>query len=288
MLPWFRDRLYLVALLVCLAAVVCLAVVAAHRPGGQGWTFDATTYTALSTVFSTLLSVGLLSLIVELFLRESYARALRRFLELKTTLVESGLVNVESDRPTDLLKRIEAATSIQAIVRDPHAWVMAYYSSVMKAAVRRPVKVILLFPDAESEYFRAVAESLDLTVEELRQNIELAMGALKQQWGSAGPIHVGSSILIKTTHLPLYEVTCIDQFAVCVLGSSVEHRQGARGMILSFEGAKGEANWFAQQIASVSEAGEVWAADDRTPAPGRRNRKSQAANDTELDGKVWK
>ncbi|WP_133434167.1 hypothetical protein [Aeromicrobium phragmitis] len=286
MLPWFRERLYLVALLVCIAAIAGLLTVAAHGPGGRGWSLDQTTYTALSTIFSTLLSVGLLSLIVELFLRESYARALRRFLGLKATLVESGLVDVVSDKPSDLLKRIEGATEIKAIVRDPNAWVLAYYSSVMKAAVKRPVKVVLLFPDVDSDYFNSVAESLDFSATELRQNIELAMGALKQQWGSAGPVHSDSSIVVKTTHLPLYEIICVDQYAVCSLEASVEHRQGARRIVLVFEGDQSESTWFAEQIESASEAGEVWAADGRTPAPSRKNRIPQAPDGTTRDGKV--
>ena len=283
MLPLFRDRLYLVALLVCIGAVGGLIAVASHAPSanGSGWEFDQTTYTVLATMLSTALSVGLLSLIVELFLRESYARALRRFLNLKTTLVQSGLLDI-SVRPGDLSERIERATTVRAIARDPHAWVLAHYSSVVMAAVKRQVHVSLLVPDAEGEHFPAVAESLDVTPDELRNNIDLALGALKQQWGSVGPIHPGSTISVRAVQLPLYDITCVDDLAICTLGSSVEYRQGTRRVVLSFEGADGEAQWLRSQIGAAEEAGELWAADDRTPPPRRRSMRSQDLVETDV------
>ena len=276
MLERFRDKLFLIALGVSAISLMFLWGVARYQPipNAVGWRLGQTTYTVLSDAASALLSIGLISLIFELFLRESYARALRKFLELKGALVTSGLVDIKSGA-VDLSARIAHATTVRAVVRDPQAWVLAHYSSIVAAAVKRSVDVTLLFPDSESTHFPAVAESLDYSPEELRTSLELALSAIKQRWGTAGTIHAGSKIAVKTVQLPLYELTCIDDFAVCTFDSSVEHRQGGTQYSFSFSGGGHPIDWFESQISSVGDAGELWAGDDRTPAPRRRSSQLQ-------------
>lgn len=275
MLDRFRDRLVRVALAVSIIALALLYVLARLQPDpdADGWRLGQTTYTVLTDACSALLSIGLLSLIFELLLRESYARALRKFLGLKGALVASGLTDIKTGS-VDLSARLAHATTVQAVVRDPHAWVLAHYSDVVAAATSRATTITLLFPDVDSPHFPALAESLDYSQDELRNSLDLAVSAIQQRWGTVGRIHAGSTIVVKTVQLPLFEITCVDDYAVCALDSSIEHRQGGPGLVFVFEGDGPPSNWFKEQIMSATEAGELWAGDDRTPAPRRRSRQS--------------
>jgi len=289
MLKLFRAHLWLVATIVVAVAIGALLWIASQqptnpRPAGD-WQLGNTTYSVLVDAFSALLGVGLLSLVFELFLRESYAEALQTFLRLNSAITRSGLKDID-DRAPDLSVELKAATTVKAIVRDPQAWVLAHYAYVLEAATARQTTIVLVFPDPGSPAFPAVAESLDVTESELKSGFDLALSALRQRWGTVGRIHPGSTIKVYLTALPLYEVTCIDESAVCVFDSSAEHRQGDRRLSLRFQTEGDPVTWFRKQVDELTERGEYWAADDRTPAALRRNRLHAAKARKPIEGQA--
>lgn len=291
MLKLFRAHLLLVATIVVAIALLGLVVVSTQQPTASPaageWQLDQTAYTVLVDAFSALLGVGLLSLIFELFLRESYAEALQDFLRMNSAITRSGLKGIGNAAP-DLAEELKAASTIKAIVRDPQSWVLSYFTHVLHAATHRQTTILLVFPDPRSPSFAAVAESLDVTEAELQSGFDLALTAMQQRWGTVGKIHPGSTIKVYLTALPLYEVTCIDESAVCVFDASAEHRQGGKRLSLRFETEGDPVAWLVSQIDVLATGGEYWEADARTPAASRRNQISNvihkpAAGESSID-----
>jgi hypothetical protein len=276
MLGRFRERVALVAIAVSAVAIIGLVLVEAFQPGRPGWNFGQTAYSALTDCLAALLSIGLLSLIFELFLRESFAESLRRFLRLNTALTKSGLVEISSS-VTDLNARLVAARKILVIARNPHEWVLAHYSSVLTAASQRPVETVVVFPDPDSAHFAAVAESLDYSEQELRSNFDLAMSAIRQRWGTTGRLREGSTIAVKTAAMPLYDVSCADNFAAFSLDASVEHNQGGEQLVFTFDGHGPPVEWLTTQFEAATNAGEEWAGDSRTTSSRRAERSAENA-----------
>lgn len=94
---YFRTRLVVTAVIVTVASGFALAaflLFATPTPNFANNTYSGPLSPGLFTLFETLLSVvisiGTISLIYELFLRETYADDLSRFLNLKAAIVNSG------------------------------------------------------------------------------------------------------------------------------------------------------------------------------------------------------
>jgi len=122
--PWvnaslnpFRNKLARTAILVTVLSTALLIMVSWRSPGEGSWRLGTTSYTVLTTLLSTIISIGVLSLIWEYFLRASYARSLHHYLSLKSSLVATGL----SHRAEICEQRQLVAEACARLKREKHA-----------------------------------------------------------------------------------------------------------------------------------------------------------------------
>lgn len=132
-----RLRTALVALASAVLAAIALAVgPSAESRLGIAW----------AATWATVLSISFVTGIYDLFLRESYADAMRRFIGLNSTVVRTGLqaLDEEADLPWERL--FDVTTTVTFILVAPQRAV-GYMNSLMRAARGRSVSVRFCFPD---------------------------------------------------------------------------------------------------------------------------------------------
>lgn len=198
---------------------------------------DPGLFGALETCLETALAIAAISLIFEIFLRETYARTLRRYLRLGAALVRSGLQHVGRNPDTDWKGIIEPATTITALVRDPSQWLIPSLAHIIVAAQKRAVDVTLGFPDPDSAQLPAIAESVGLDAPTLKHNIETAVKSIQNQWQAHRPHMKQDSAMRVVAYgdIPLVEVLAADEATVCLLAQPIKHPLGEWQMSLVFE-----------------------------------------------------
>lgn len=264
----FRNRLAGTAIVMSIASTGFLILVAWRSPGDGGWRLDETTYAVLTSLLSTVISIGILSLIWEYFLRRSYARSLHHYLSLKSSLVATGLTEVSdtNEEQIDLHTELGRASRIRCIARNPIDWNLRHLNAVMKAAQSREVHVEIVVPNPDGLHLAAVASSLGLGEQDLANNISTAIDTIKTRWQQANVVASNSTIQIATLDNPLYDATVVDDLAVIELTVSTNHRPGRSGLAFRFDGQGRVAAWVRSQFDEAKVGPALWAAP-----PGSRD-----------------
>lgn len=267
--PWveaplspFRNRLAATAILVTAISVVLLVVVSWRSPGEGSWRLGDTSYAVLTTLLSTIISIGALSLIWEYVLRASYARSLHHYLALKASLVVTGLSHISdlNDKHIDLANELGRATRVRCMTRNPIDWTLRHLNSVMSAAKTHEIHVDILVPDPEGEFLGAVAQSLGLSEQELAANISTAVQTVKTRWQQAHIAASSSTIQIATVSNPLYDATVVNDMAIIELTTASDHTPGRGGLAFKFDGHGQTAAWIRSQFDDANVGAALWSA----------------------------
>lgn len=257
----FRERLVWLSVVVTLASIVALLIVANFAPDPKEvgrWNFSDTYYPVITGFIGSVFSIGALSILLEIAARKSYADDLNGFLQLKAALVKSGLVDIEAEPPHSPSEKIQQASRITAVVRDPQRWVQRNFDSVLDAAKNRSVEIELLMPDPDSPNFDSVALSIGYEPEDLRRNYDLAIDWIQQRW-NATEVRDSSTITISTVSMPLFELMVLDKTAIFSVGRTLGHKKGEAQLSMTFEKGAYPVDWLGQQLDEASRSGAVWA-----------------------------
>ena len=219
-------------------------------------------FSVIQAVATTLLGLGLLSLVAEVFLRESYGRDLLRFLHLRTAIVRSGLQHVVVDSEFDW-EPVFRSSRIDALIRDPSKWVMRNLSDLLAACEASPIAVRVFVPDVDGPMFSDVASTIGLPAEDLQRNIETTRQAVENQWhGRLSKLDKGSTFsILPYGGVPLYETVVTDRHVVLLLARAVGHEIGDENVTLSFEQSKQDypSNWLRESVGELPPSNPLWA-----------------------------
>jgi hypothetical protein len=193
---------------------------------------------ALLNVAAVLASIGVISLVYEVFLRETYAVELRSFVRIGAAVVSSGLQRVEPRSNVDWHELLESSSEIDILLRDPTVWVASQQEFVIREARRRAFEITLAVP-ASGKNFATMAESVGLTPEELRQRINISVSQLAGVWrtnAQHNQIHGGSRLRIVEFEDPLdFDMIRAGRHLVCLLNPPRKSVSGDDQVLLAFE-----------------------------------------------------
>lgn len=86
---------------------------------------------------------------------------------------------------------------IDALIRDPSAWVMRNLSDLLAACEESPIAVRVFVPDVDGPMFGEVASTVGLPADDLKRNIETTRQAVENQWhGRLSKLDKGSTFSI--------------------------------------------------------------------------------------------
>jgi hypothetical protein len=268
----FRSRTAGIAFFGVVVSVAALFLLYRYEPSPipsvravESGKLDPGLFGALATCIETVLALSAISLIFEVFLRESYAKALRRYLRLGAALVRSGLQDIRRNPDIEWKAIIEPASTIRVLVRDPSVWLIPSLAHIIVAAEKRTVNVTIGFPDPTGEALPAIAQTVGLDASTLKGNIETAVKSIQNQWQAQRPhLKHGSQIrVVAYDGIPLNEVLVADDVTVCLVAQALRHPVGEWQVASVFEQRDGQypSNVLRQALVDFDELNELWAGD---------------------------
>ena len=103
--------------------------------------------TVLVSILTTILGIGVVTLLVEFFLRKKFGTDLLRFLQLDAAVVKSGLSTLGPSTTVQFHVEMEAMDSITVLARSPGGWLNEYLPALLRTAQRRKIEITVALPD---------------------------------------------------------------------------------------------------------------------------------------------
>lgn len=164
----------------------------------------------LLAVGTTLLVAGVVGVAYEVFIRRSMARDLIKLVRLKEGLVDTGIDEILTTRPS-LHERTSASLSITHVVADTDRWLREEWPALLARAKSAAVEVTIVLP---SEKLRDVAEFLSIENEESATRIRRALDQVEREWGKLDAdkaLRNGAKVtLLRTAAAPRFELRVYD------------------------------------------------------------------------------
>lgn len=132
-----RLRTVLTAVVTAVTAAFLLAV---------GPAPDSRLGIAWVSALAAVLSIAIVTLLYELFLRESHAVALRRFIQLNSAVMRSGLRTIDEEVDVEWRQLFELSRSITFVLVSPYR-ASQYLNEILRTARGRTVRIRFCFPD---------------------------------------------------------------------------------------------------------------------------------------------
>ncbi|TDD20771.1 hypothetical protein E1218_21970 [Kribbella turkmenica] len=257
------------AAVVILLSIIGFFAIAHWAPLAPGATstdfhFGSNTYQALQQLLGAIISIGLISILYEAFLRRTYGRDLRRYLRLKSSMVASGIQDVVPAEQVEWQNVLSDAADVRIILRDPGAWLPANQPWLLASARKRELRLTIAVPDEAGPNFDLVAESCGQKPDELRSNIQAAVSHLTRRWNSeVKDLKKGTNFRVVTYRsLPTYDLVVADEVVVVSIGKA--QAEGPIGQQLAFVfdtspgGGSYPAAWLMDQLKPLDSANSIW------------------------------
>lgn len=228
-----------------------------RRGGMPQWLFSAT-----STLLSTLIAVGAVSLIVEVGLRRRFGDDLLRFLGLKEALVNTGLAEAGRSSSVDLRTRLGKIDELRYLGRSPTFFLSEQAPELLRLAQERRLRVTFGLPDPDQPGLMAdLAESMDLETDVLVEVIRAFTGSVKAQWEAVQKrLVAGTSfrVVYVSNHVP-YEACSATSFSFVGMSLPYKHDATDDYLVALFEGpSEFPSSWIASSLANLDGIPAAW------------------------------
>lgn len=211
----------------------------------------------LEALGSTLLSVGAISIIYELFLRHQIQDELLHLVDLKKSLAESQIKGGTELARIDWGPILEGATDIRCLLLEPSVWLSNNWPRVQQCLQERKTTFQVLTPDPEADYIPALAERLNIDEANYRAQLRDAAASIDDRWSAAKEgrqLHEGSSIELRyVAQAPLYSVVVSGTRSVIAVGRSLGRLGREDDLAIHFDGPATAypSRWLINQVSSV-------------------------------------
>lgn len=179
-----------------------------ERETSSGFELSDPWTTAISTVLGTILAVAIVTLLFEFRLRRSFGNDLIRFLNLKKSLVVSGLSDVDVSARMDTRSTLAHSDEILYVGRTPDAWLNENFPYLLRLGEKHQVHITVSLPDPDNDdIVTTVANGMGVPPTDLAQSIRAFITSAQAQWRAAEPrLKQGTSIrLVHARAIPLFD-----------------------------------------------------------------------------------
>lgn len=220
---------------------------------------------AILNVGSVLLSIGLISVAYEIYLRATFTRELMSLVGLQSHLEEVGVRRVQADSDLNWATLIGGARDFRILVVEPLFWVQQQLPRVITEGRLAPVTVRLFVPDPGGQHLPSLATQCASTPDALAAQIKQSFDEVRQQWTAAatGPnaLQPGSELTLwYFDEVPAAGTFIADSTAVLIVRGAVARRAGDPGVAITFERASGFSvfNWLKESTSRVEPSTPIW------------------------------
>lgn len=197
--------------------------------------------TLMYSISSTVLSIGLISFLYELWLRRTVEAELLRLVGIERSLASHHLLSARDASRIDWNTMLVEASNFRILLAEPGGWVNTNWSSIVEGGRDRPIHVELFFPDPEGERFSHVADFYDVSEVYLAEDIERASRIAEDQWKIAsgiGALSPGSKLQVRRINaFPSCSVVRADNKVTITYFSSTSRPSTDSGFALTFGGS---------------------------------------------------
>lgn len=223
-----------------LVVALLITVVAVLGYWWGGSVNDARYQALVYSISSALLSIGVVGLAYELFLRRSVSEELLRLVGVERSVVQHSLTQIGRAGDLDWPSILEPATSIWILVADPGPWIRQHWQNLVRGGADRPIELELIMPDPSGSWIDGIASSRGLSSAELTTSIRQALRIVEENWKSAterGELHHGSSVSVRLVdRYPTSTVVWAGSALVVVSFRSTHHPTADGGLALVYTG----------------------------------------------------
>jgi hypothetical protein len=251
------ERAIWLGLCACLIGFIFI-VVASNNDGA--WS------TVLANIGTALLTVGLVGITYDLFLRDRLLAEVLDVVGVKESVSSFGLREIRRSDAAKIGDLIGSASELCALPLDPILWIDRDFELICRRAKARPLALTLLLPANESPFINVLAERLGKTEREVEQILDqAARGELGDAWDASRP-HIGSTLKIQRFGgLPATGFLRSEQLIALEIGPPIRYpRHNHEGFVVVTSRAHGPLDaWLEDQIRRESEDENLSQIDQR-------------------------
>lgn len=208
-------------------------------------------YNALQAILAALLTIGVVQILADGFLRETQAGELQRLLKLKGSTVGASLEDVVPEDETDWPALLGRATEVRVLLRDPMTWLPRHQHLLIAAARRDAVTLVVGVPDDDAQAFDEIARGCGLDRAGLQAAIDTAKKTLERAWEGERRLKRGTHFQVVTyLDAPNYEVIVTTDTVVALMpGPRASGAPGTR-LAVSFgrDARRYPSQWIADEV----------------------------------------
>jgi hypothetical protein len=259
----FSDRLWTKTVLFAVLAVIAgaLMVIGAALWGGLGETVVG----GLGTVF---VSLGLITIVQEVYLREALVGELLEFVGLQRRLFDAGIQEVCGSSDLDWKAFLDGGENYRLLLIEPTVFVDRDWNHVLDSARTRPVTVEVFLPNPNGPVLSAIATAEGFTDQQFKQSLERAERSLQDSWTTAShsqpALMPGSSFELRFyDEIPAFGLLMCDDRVVLIANHVLGNQPGAAVMAFRFEAESSTLTrpWFDAQIERLRDIAPSYAAE---------------------------
>ncbi|MDO8390586.1 MAG: hypothetical protein Q7V57_08865 [Actinomycetota bacterium] len=218
---------------------------------------------AVLAILTTVLAIGLFTLLLDLRLRRAFGNDLLHFLDLKQATVTSGLTELAPSTAVDFRSEFERLDQITYLGRSPQLWLNSNLPSLLSAAERRKLKITLALPNPDQPATVAeCARALGMAAADLKTDIENFQRWVESSWTAAvSRLHLGSALRVVYVDVPpLADAISSSSFSAVMIGKPLHHAAGDESLTFKFwNGADGlPSRWLAESLHPLELANEIF------------------------------
>jgi hypothetical protein len=259
----FSERLWSRTIMFALLAVLVGAgmIIAAASWSGLG-------ETVLGGIGSVVVSLGLITIVQEVYLREALVRELLEFVGLQRRLFDAGIQEICSSPDLDWKKFLQDGETYRLLLIEPTVFVDRDWNHVLDSGRSRAISVEVYLPNPEGPSLDVVAAVEGLRNDEFKQSLERAGRSLQDSWTTAAlskPALVGGSAFALRFYdqVPALALLMCDEDIVFIANRVVDNRAGGAVMAFRFRATSNILTraWADEQIARLRELAPSYAAE---------------------------
>jgi hypothetical protein len=243
-----------VGLIAVLVAVVVLVIDA--RFSTSSWTI------AISAIASTVLAVGLFTVLYDALLKRIFTNELLQLIEISTALRTAGVDAIAQETKLDWERLFTHASDFKFVLVDPTGWLERVWPHVLAAARSRKVQIDVCLPKSDGAAIPTLAQQLHLDPADYKTRLDAASTSMSDSWRSADPPLTPDSTLTVYAFdgAPAYGLVAADHRVVIMIHGALGRAALDSALAVSFNGDTGSypTSWLLAQVRLLTALGVVY------------------------------
>ena len=217
---------------------------------------------AVAQIASTVLAIGLITVLYDAVLRQSFTQELLQLVRVASALRSAGVQDVNDELRLDWQSILDGGSSFHIVLIEPTAWLERGWHHILEAARSRKVTVDICVPRADGASGPAIAQQLKMSLDEYYARVKGAVESISDSWTHADPaLYKGSSVNVYSFDgLPSHSLIVADERVVLLTHACFGKVPLEGALAISFDGQPRSypTNWFISQAKQLADLDPIY------------------------------